>query len=126
MNKTITSDIFFKELIREFPNLETLLNEEDIDMIHMRMEVFSDYTIEQIKTNNYLEIQRCFNFHENRLDNYTPDLENALIVSYCESLMLGNVSLKMGEILKLMPSKLKKKYLDYQKWYNELCEKSKK
>jgi hypothetical protein len=91
----------------------------------MRMERFADYTIEQIKTNNSKELEKCFDFQESKIDLLNSDLENALIVSYCESMLLGDVANQMDKIVDHMPTKLKTKYLDYEIYYNKLVESSK-
>ncbi len=119
------ADEYFELLIKDFPMIRKEIEEEDSDMIHMRMERFADYTIEQIKSNNNNELKRCFDFQESKIDLINSDLENALIVSYCESMLLGEVANQMEKIVDLMPTKLKKKYVDYEVHYNNLVESSK-
>jgi hypothetical protein len=91
----------------------------------MRMERFADYTIEQVKNNNITELEKCFSFQETKIDLMTSDLRNALVVSYCEALLLGKCADKMKPLINLMPPKLKGIYIDYEKWYNALAKKSK-
>jgi hypothetical protein len=119
------ADEYFEMLVKEFPVIQSDIEEEDSDMIHMRMERFADYTIEQIKTNNSKELEKCFDFQESKIDLLNSDLENALIVSYCESMLLGDVANQMDKIVDHMPTKLKTKYLDYEIYYNKLVESSK-
>ena len=76
-------------MTKEFPNLKTAIDLEDSDNYHFRMEIFSDYTIEQIQSKNYKELKRCFDFQESRIEKLNSNLYNALNVSYCESLLLG-------------------------------------
>tara|TARA_B100001059_G_C17613126_1_gene465615 strand:+ start:113 stop:511 length:399 start_codon:yes stop_codon:yes gene_type:complete len=111
---------YFSELIMEFPTLKTEIESEDSEMVHFRMEIFSDYNIEQIKTKNYAELKRCFEFQESRIEKLNSDLINALNVSYCESLLLGESASEMTEIRKLMLPKLKGVYVEYEKYYAEL------
>ena len=120
----MTSDNYFNDLIIQFPLLKPIITEEDADMINMRMERFADYTIEQIKNDNITELKKCFSFQETKVDLMTSDLRNALVVSYCEALLLGEYADKMKSLTDLMPPKLKDIYLDYEKWYNDLAEKS--
>lgn len=54
----------------------------------------------------------------------SAELINALTVSYCESLLLGKCADRMTQTKNLMPIKLRKIYLDYEKWYAELVEKN--
>jgi hypothetical protein len=111
-------------MITEFPSIRQNILEEEAEHIHFRMERFADYTIEQIKSKNETEIVRCFNFQESKIDFMTAELINALTVSYCESMLLGKCADQMTQTKNLMPIKLKKIYLDYEKWYEELVEKN--
>ena len=120
------ADEYFEQLVKDFPMIRNEIEEEDPDMIHMRMECFADYTIGQIKSNNYKELKRCFTFQESKIELINSDLENALIVSYCESMLLGDVANQMNKIVDLMPTKLKIKYVDYEAHCNMLVESSKK
>ena len=120
----MTNDNYFNDLIIQFPLLRLIIIEEETDLIHVRMERFADYTIEQIKNENITELEKCFSFQETKIDLMTSDLRNALVVSYCETLLLGECADKMKSLTKLMPPKLKDIYLDYEKWYNDLAEKS--
>lgn len=115
---------FFESVLIEFPQLEREMKEWEQDYFHMRMEIFADYTIEQIKSNNIPELTRCFNFIESKIDKINSDIENALDVSYCESLLLGEVAEEMNKIINIMPTQFKAIYLDYQKYYYNLIEKS--
>lgn len=126
MARQIERDTFFNELIVSFPMLESKIKEEDSDLIHMRMERFSDYTIEQIEKQNIEELIKCFDFQESRIELLSTELLNALTVSYCESLMLGKCSSKMKDIKIFMPPKLKTVYLNYEKRYNEIVDKQNK
>lgn len=117
----MTNENYFNDLIIQFPLLKPVIIEEDAGMIHIRMERFADYTIEQIKTNNITELKKCFSFQETKIDLMTPDLRNALVVSYCETLLLGECADKMQSLTNLMPPKLKDIYIDYEKWYNDLA-----
>jgi hypothetical protein len=120
----MTNDNYFDELIIAFPSLKSEIQKENAEMIHWRMEIFANYTKEQIKRDNKIEVKKCFNFQESKIDLMASDLINALTVSYCESLLLGGCGDRMKDLIYLMPSKLKFIYIDYEKWYNELDSKS--
>jgi len=120
MNRKINSDDFFNELLIYFPHLEDKIKGEEPNLVHSRMEIFSDYSIKQIEKENYAELKKCFDFHESRIEFMVPELINALTVSYCESLMLGNCASKMDRIKTFMPTKFKTHYLNYEKCYNDL------
>ena len=119
-NNKMKPNEYFSELIMEFPTLKTEIENEDSEMVHFRMEIFSDYNIEQIKTKNHLELKRCFEFQESRIEKLNSDLINALNVSYCESLLLGECASEMSEVRKLMTPKLKKVYEEYEEYYEKL------
>jgi hypothetical protein len=111
---------YYSELIMEFPTLKNEIESEEPEMVHFRMEIFSDYNIEQIKTKNHSELKRCFEFQESRIDKLNSELINALNVSYCESLLLGEYASEMTVIRKLMTPKLAEFYAEYEKYYTKL------
>lgn len=120
----MTNDNYFNDLVIQFPLLKSKIMEDDAEMVHFRMERFADYTIEQIKKGDITELNKCFSFQETNIDLMPSDLRNALVVSYCEALLLGECADKMKSLINLMPPKLKDIYIDYEKWYNDLVEKS--
>ena len=111
---------YYSEMITEFPILKNEIEDEEPEMVHFRMDRFSDYNIEQIKTKNHSELKRCFEFQESRIDKLNSELINALNVSYCESLLLGECASEMAEIRKLMTPKLAEIYAEYEKYYAKL------
>jgi hypothetical protein len=116
---------FFTDMEKEFPEFAEELNWYEDDLIHPKMEVFSRYTKQQIKDGNDKELIRCFNFLEERLEKIDSELENAIYVSYCETLLLENKEDTMKQKRKLMFKKLKWYYDDYEKYYMELLKESK-
>ncbi len=106
---------YFQEMEKEFPGLVEELNWHEGDLIHPKMEVFSRYTNQQIKDGNDKELIRCFHFHEQRLGKIDSELENAIYVSYCETLLLENEEEVLKEKRELMGKKLKWYYDDYEK-----------
>jgi hypothetical protein len=124
LKSLMTNDEFFTKLAHHFPFLSDIL-EEDSSMIHFKLERFAEYTIDQIINNNLPELNRCFSFLEARIGTMSPELINALNVSYFEALLLGEAAYKMPEITALMPPKLVNGYVSYEKYYQELWKKSK-
>lgn len=116
----ISPDRYFKELIATFPMLKQQIESEDSEMIHTRMEVFSDYVLKQIGENNINELKNCLEFQENKIDIVSEKLINAMNVSFCESLLLGKHSDKMESVIILMGTRLKKMYLDYEIYYHKI------
>ena len=103
-----------------FPEIAEAVKENREFGDHIAMERFADYTIKQIENKNNEEMQRCFMFQEIRNDEMNDGLKNALLVSYCESLMLGQVSTEMKTLKHKLPPKLLKKYEYYENYYNSL------
>lgn len=120
----MNTDEYFKDLITIFPILKEKIEEEDSDMIHMRMEVLSDYTIDQVRKKDWNELKKCFDFQELRIEKASAELLNALTVSYCESLLLGEIAGQMKEIVPRMGTKLKTLYREYEGYYNGLAKRS--
>jgi len=118
------ADEYYKDLILSFPTLKKKIEEEDSTMIHMRMEVFADYTIDQIKRKDWNELKRCFDFQESRIEKLNSELVNALTVSYCEALLLGEMAGQMKEITPKMETKLEKLYKEYEDYYTDLVKRS--
>lgn len=111
---------FFKEMEIKYPELSEELYWWEDDLIHLKMEVFSRYTNQQIKEGNEKELIRCFHFIEERLGKINSALENAIYVSYCETLFTENTKEEMTKIKKLMWKNLKWFYNDYEKYYSKL------
>lgn len=114
---------YFKDMEQEFPNLVEELSWHDDELIHLKMEVFSDYTNQQILRGNDNELIRCFRFQEQRIEKINSELENAIYVSYCETLFTENSKSVMKEKKKLMSEKLKRCYEEYEKTYAKLFKK---
>jgi hypothetical protein len=119
-NGKMSADEYFNHLTIEFPILRDKINEWESDMVFLRMELFAEYTIEQIKSENKLELKKCFNFQESKIDFIDSLLLNAMTVSYCEALLLGECSRQMKLIVDFMGPKLRNLYDDYEKYYNDL------
>jgi hypothetical protein len=119
----MNADEYFSNLIEEFPELKDTLNEWESDMIFFRMETFAEYTIDQIKSGNKQELNKCLEFQESKIDFINSLLLNAMTVSYCEALLLGECGQQMDHVVDLMRPKLRKLYMDYEKYYNNLGKK---
>lgn len=114
----MTPDIFFSEFSIQFPKVASGFELEDGD--HYKVGLFVDYTIEQIEQKNIVELKKCFEFIESRLGSITPEIENALNVSYCEALIWYDDHKRGIEMKEIMPVRLLRFYLAYKKYYNSL------
>ena len=109
---------YYEDLISVFPELKDSLWDWDKDgvMTHYNMERFAEFTFEQIKSKNWMKLKECFNFQECRISYLEPELENALNVSYCESLLYSGTKVDMKNVSSYMGPLLKKVYQDYEKY----------
>ena len=119
----LTSKEYFEKIVLTFPELESEIMTEDSEDVHYKMECFANYTIKQIIVSDWDELKACFDFQEMHIQSLNPELENAIIVSFCESLLLGEVSNDMNMVMKYMGPLLTKKYKDYEEYYNDLVKK---
>lgn len=121
LSEIISPDKYFKELVIAFPKIAEKIENENEE--HSKMERFADYTIKQIKTNNISELIRCFDYQDEKIP-VCPALENAMVVSYCESLLLGDVASIIHNFTLHMKPRLFKMYNDYRIEYFDQVEKS--
>jgi hypothetical protein len=115
----ITINHYFNELIRQFPATKNEIDELQ-DWCHIKMEVFARYTNLQIQKRNPKEFMRCLAFQESMIDVMPDEIENALYVSYIESLFLGQFAAQMKKKVATMPPKFKEKYVFYTTHYYNL------
>jgi hypothetical protein len=118
----ITRHHYFDELIRQFPATKNEIEALE-DWCHIKMEVFSRYTNLQIQKRKPKEFLRCLAFQESMIDVMSDDIENALYVSYIESLLLGQYAVQMKKKVATMPPKFKAKYEEYAAHYFNLGKK---
>ena len=121
LSDIISTEEYFRHMCVAFPDLCEKIESESGD--HSKMERFADYTIENIKTNNIPEITKCFDFQEERIS-ICPAILDAMVVSYCESLLLGDVASEIHKYTSYMKPRLFKMYNDYRIHYFDLVEKS--
>jgi hypothetical protein len=119
----MNAEQYFNHLTAEFPDIKDKINDWDSDMIFFKMEVFAEYTIDKIKSENKEELIKCLDFQESKIDFVDSILLNAMVVSYCEALLLGECRQQMDKVVDFMGPKLKKLYKDYETYYNNLGKK---
>jgi hypothetical protein len=120
--KKISPNQYFDALTQQFPTLKKEIDELEA-LNHIKMEVFARYTNLQIQKRNPKEFMRCLEFQESMIDVMPDEIENALYVSYIESLLLGQFALQMKKKVATMPPKFKEKYEEYATHYYSLGEK---
>lgn len=120
--KKITSIEYFDTLTHHFPALKKEINELGV-LNHLKMEIFAHYTNLQIQKRNPKEFTRCLEFQESMIDVMPDEIENALYVSYIESLLLGQFAAQMKKKVATMPPKFRLKYEEYTTYYYGFGEK---
>ena len=111
---------FFSKILNEFPNLEEEFKEAEENEIHYKMERIAEYINKCIKERNEAEVFLCFDIIERFLkQGVEPKFENALNVSFCESILLLNNEQDKSWAIILMKAKLKTIYSDYQEHYEK-------
>jgi hypothetical protein len=120
----LTDQEFFNDLKAEFPAISTDLDFEEGE--HYNMDRFASYAVNQIEDKNIDELNKCFNFIENRLSSISHEIENALNVSFCETLLYYDHYKRGLELKKYLPPKLYKVYTDYKKYFESLSKKKRK
>jgi len=112
---------FFTKILNEFPNLEEEFKEAEEYEIHYKMERIAEYINECIKERKEAEVFLCFDIIERFLkQGVKPKFENALNVSFCESILLLNNEQDKSWAIILMKAKLKTLYSDYQEHYEKI------
>jgi hypothetical protein len=112
----ITAENYFVALKNYFPELEKTL-EEYGDLTHLKMERFASYTMQHLQKKNVDEFWRCIHFQEKQIDSMPDDIENAMYVSYIKSLLLGQCSQEMKNLVNAMPSKFRWNYEKFRNNY---------
>ena len=118
--KKLNHKKYFDAVEKEFPTIAEGIKSNREFGDHISMEDFAMYTKIQIENKNYEELERCFQFQEDRIDGMNDGLKNALLVSYCESLMLGHMGKEMKTLKHKLPPKLLKEYEFYENYYDSL------
>ncbi len=114
----MSPDNFYFNLSIHFPKIAAEFNSEDGD--HYKIGRLAAYSIQQIEEKNIEELKKCFGFIETHLETITPELENALNVSYCEALLWYDDYKRGIEMKKVKPEKLLRFYLAYKKYFNSM------
>lgn len=102
---------FVEAAVKEFPALEAdICDETWVGLVHLEVSAFARYTQQQIDGENRVELKRCFEFARKLLLEGTPDLKNAIGVSYLEHLNLRDQKRSRSWALKEMPEVLRREF----------------
>jgi hypothetical protein len=98
---------FLQMLTDEFPEVPHAFDEYGKGLIHCEMGVFARRTEEAMDEGHYWRVENYFRFIERVRESATPEVENAIDVSYIESLAPGEVTDKRIQAIKQMPKALR-------------------
>jgi hypothetical protein len=99
---------FVEAAVKAFPALEADIRDETwVGLVHLEVSAFARYTQQQIDAEDRIELKRCFEFARRVLLDGTPDLKNAMAVSYLEHLNMRDQRRSRSWALKEMPENLR-------------------
>ena len=102
---------FVEAAVKAFPALEADIRDQTwAGLVHLEVSAFARYTQLQIDTENRVELKRCFEFARKLLLEGTPDLKNAIGVSYLEHLNVRDEKRGRSWALKEMPENLRREF----------------
>ncbi len=76
---------FLSLAVAEFPKLANEFAEED-GLFHVQMAAFSHLAQEAIERGDFATLKRCYKLADETMKNATPNVENAIYVSFLENL----------------------------------------
>jgi hypothetical protein len=106
-------------LAAEFPEVPASLDKYVRGLLHCEMGTFARLTEEAIDRGNHWQAEKYFRFLDRVRKTATPEVENAIDVSYLESLAFSEWTEGRYRALKRMPGALRKVLLEIggrEKW----------
>ena len=103
---------FLQMLTEEFPEVPQAFDEYGKGLLHCEMGVFARITDEAMGKGNYQKAAKYFDFVDRIRKHATPEVENAIDVSYIEYFALDAVTDQRYQALKRMPPSLRQVLLE--------------
>jgi hypothetical protein len=94
---------FLQMLTDEFPEIPQAFDEYGRGLLHCEMGTFARVTEEAMDQRRFWKTEQYFNFVERLRQNATPEVENAIDVSYIEYLAFSEVTDNRLQAMKRMP-----------------------
>lgn len=108
----ISHESFISELIKEFPMMkDDLLDEANLGLLSLQVGHFRRFVQQAIDIRDYVTVERCFSFIEEKLDTVAPDIRNFLYISVLNKLNINR------EVEKLIHPKLKEAIVELGLYY---------
>jgi hypothetical protein len=98
---------FLRMLSADFPEVPRAFDESVRGLLHCEMGVFAGLTEAAMDAGSFWQAERYFRFVERVRASASPELENAIDVSYLESLAWSEVTDNRHRGLKRMPEALR-------------------
>jgi hypothetical protein len=104
---------FIEMLTTQFPEVTASFDESRIGLLHCEMAAFARITEDGMDKGNYWQVEKYLRFVEEVREHSSPELENAIDVSYLEFLAFSEYSEKRHQAIKeRMPNALKEILLE--------------
>jgi hypothetical protein len=94
---------FLQMLTEEFPEVPQSFDEYVEGLLHCEMGAFARQTEEAMDEGRFWQVEKYFNFMESVREKATPEVENAIDVSYIENLAFSEVTDNRHQAMKRMP-----------------------
>ena len=94
-------------LTDEFPEVPKAFDEDAQGLLHCEMGVFARLTEEAMDEGRFWRVEQYFRFIERVRETATPEVENAVDVSYIEFLAFSQVTENRIQGLKRMPKTIR-------------------
>jgi hypothetical protein len=102
---------FVEEAVKAFPEFESDIRDSTwAGLLHLEVSAFARYTQRQIDGEHHAELKRCFELARRALLEGTPDLKNAIAVSYLEHLDFSDQKRRRSWALGVMPEVLRAEF----------------
>ena len=105
----VDRESFLSELLRDFPEVEKALAKGSRGFLHCEMGDFRRVVETAMDDGQHWQAQKYLEFLDNCLGQATPELENAILISFLEDFALGGVTTgRYTATRERMPDRLRK------------------
>ena len=98
---------FLQMLTEEFPEGSQALEKYSRGLLHCEMGAFAQLTEKAMDEGRFSRVEKHFNFIDRVRESASPEVENAIEVSYLEYLALSEVTDSRCKAIKRMPKTLR-------------------
>jgi hypothetical protein len=111
---------FEERLSERFPAIAEKITEHESGLLHPEMAAFARATCRAIEQDVPGEVRAHFEFIDELFSNATPDLENAIYVSYLENVFLGRIADPYLSARGRLPPKLQKALIELEAHWEQI------